>query len=152
MSITTTTARRTTKPADDVGKARLGAVAVAVLAPLAIWGIVEGAFGTDLRAPATASGEPSDIGALAVLTASALASLVGWGLLALLERFSGRAHSVWAVVAALVLVLSLGGPLGGTGITAASRIPLVLMHVAVAAVLIPLLYRTASPRVGEPAG
>jgi hypothetical protein len=43
-------------------------------------------------------------------------------------------------------VLSLGTPLSGTGITAANRAVLVLMHLAVGGVLIPALYRTSPSR------
>ncbi len=45
----------------------------------------------------------------------------------------------------IALALSLGTPLSGTGITAANRIALLLMHLTVGAVLISAFYRT-SPR------
>lgn len=48
-------------------------------------------------------------------------------------------------MAVVVLVLSLGGPLSGAGVTLANKLWLALMHVAVGATLIPLLART-SPR------
>ena len=46
---------------------------------------------------------------------------------------------------------SLGGPLSGSGVTAANRAVLVLLHLAVGAVLIPALRRTAASRAGRPA-
>jgi hypothetical protein len=49
------------------------------------------------------------------------------------------------------LVASLGGPLSGSGITAANRAVLVLPHLAVGTVLIPALRRTAASRAGRPA-
>ena len=146
MSTTMTTAEGTVTQRGELRRTRLRAVAAGVLAPLAVWALVDAGFGVDLRAPAGASAEPADLGAGAVVTASAVAALAGWGLLALLERFTTRARTVWAVLAVLVLVVSLGGPLGGTGITAANRIALLLMHLVVAAVLIPALYRTSRTR------
>jgi hypothetical protein len=45
------------------------------------------------------------------------------------------------------------GPLSGTGVTADNRLELVLLHLTVAAVVLPLLYRGAAarePDQGEP--
>ena len=140
MVATTTIGRR---------KARLMVVGAAVLAALAIWLVAELAFGIHLQAPAfDNSGQASDVSALDVAVVAALLSLAGWGLLALLERLTARARRVWLIVAPLALVLSLGTPLSGTGVTSANRIVLLLMHLAVGAVLIPALYRT-SPRKAD---
>lgn len=116
MSSTVTqsmTTRAATASRDARRKARLGAVAAAAAGPLVIWAIAEGGFGTDLRAPATGNALAADIGPVSVVTASAVASLAGWALLAILERVTARARTVWAAVAVLVLVVSLGGALGG---------------------------------------
>ncbi len=143
-----TTAAGSTTRRDERRKARMIAVAAAVAAPLAIWAIVEGAFGTDLRAPATGDAAPADIGPTAVVISAAIASLAGWALLALLERSTPRAPRVWAIAAGIVLLVTLAGPMSGKGVTAANRISLVLLHVAVAAVLIPMLYRTSPSATG----
>ncbi len=128
-------------------KPRLMAVAAAVLAALAIWAVADLALGVDLREPSFAGPESTgDIGAANVVIASAIASLAGWGLLAVLERMTARARTVWAVIATLVTVASLGAPLTGAGVTAANRVVLVLLHLVVGAVLIPLLYRTSRSR------
>lgn len=133
--------------------ARIGAVAAATLAAAVVWVIVEPIGGLDLRAPAPGSpGETHDVGLVAVLLPSFAASVAGWGLLALLERFTARARVAWTVVAVVVLVLSLGGPLPATGITAADQLALASMHLAVAATLIPLLARTSPTRVGASGG
>ena len=50
----------------------------------------------------------------------------------------------WTVLAAAGFVLSLGGPMSGAGIETSGRVLLLALHVIVAAVLIPLLYRTAA--------
>lgn len=116
-----------------------------VLAAAAAWAIIEGVAGVDLRAPAfDASTTSQDIGLLAVVVSSLVASLAAWGTLALLERSVSRPRRIWAALAIAGLFLSLGGPLSGTAIDTASRSLLVVLHVIVAAVLIPLFYRTAA--------
>ena len=85
-----------------------------------------------------------EVGVLAVSLATVGAALAGWGLLAALERCTSRARPVWTTVAVIVLLLSLLGPLGG--VTTAARVSLAAMHVAVAAVLIIGLARTARGR------
>lgn len=124
-------------------RSRLTAVGAAVLAALAVWAAFEPLGGVELRAPAGGAGRTHDVGPLTVLMPSLLASLAGWGLLAVLERFVRRARTVWTVVAVVVLALSLGGPLSATGISALNQAALAAMHVAVAAALIPLLVRTS---------
>jgi len=129
------------------GTRRLATVTGAVLAAEALWALIDPVFGFDLRTPAfEGAREPSDVSFLAVAVAGGAAALAGWGLLALLERTTRRARRWWLAIAAVVLIVSLGGPLSGTGITAANRAALVGLHVAVAAVLVPGLYRT-SPRL-----
>lgn len=123
-------------------RARPRAVVIAMLVPLAIWSVAEMVFHIRLRTPG-GFGPPGDIGALNVIAASGFFSLAGWGLLALLERLTARARSVWMIIAVVTLLLSLATPLSGSGITPANRAVLLLMHLAVGAVLIPALYRTS---------
>jgi hypothetical protein len=127
---------------------RLLAVVGAVMAALGLWAIVELGFGFDVRSPGEAFGGASgtsDVGPLQVIIASGIGSLMGWALLALLERFSSRARAVWIAVALLALLASLGGPLSG-GISAANRAVLVCMHLLVAAIVIPSFYLSSSAR------
>jgi Family of unknown function (DUF6069) len=160
---TTTFATVPTPEAATRRRARLLAVAGAGGAALALWAVVELAFGHDLRGPAFATNaEPSDVGPAQVLVVSLLAALAGWGLLAVLERFTARARELWAGIAVVVVIGSLGGPLSGTGVTTADRWGLVGFHLVVGAVLIPTLYRTSpwgaaasgssKPGPGESAG
>jgi multidrug transporter EmrE-like cation transporter len=87
-----------------------------------------------------ADGEQTlDIGAAPVAVVALLASLSGWGLLAALERFGvQRARAIWTGVAGAVLAVSFM-PLIGDGMDGGTRVSLALMHLAVAAVLIPEL-------------
>ncbi len=132
-------------------RARLLGVAAAVLLAEAVWVLAEFVLGIRLQAPAgTGSPEPVDIGPLNVAVASVVLSLVGWAGLAALERLTPHAHRVWLVVALVALAASLAMPLSGSGVSTADRAVLVLMHVAVAAVLIPILYRTSPGRLTDP--
>jgi Family of unknown function (DUF6069) len=126
--------------------ARLLAVAAAVLAAAAVWLVAELGFGAELRSPAFGAQRSRDVELVNVIVAGAAASLAGWALLAVLERFTARARSAWTVIAVLAMLVWLGGPLSGTGITGANRAWLALMHVVVGAVLIPLLARTSRSR------
>jgi hypothetical protein len=148
--VTTTTAA--VKAANTAGradaassrrKARLLAVMAAVLGAVAVWTVAKVGFGVELYQPGKGSEPPVELGVGSVIFSSAIASLAGWALLAGLERFTAKARTVWAVVAGVVLIGSLGGPLSGEGLTSANRLSLVAMHLVVGAVLIPLLYRTS---------
>ncbi|BFO15443.1 hypothetical protein SHKM778_18310 [Streptomyces sp. KM77-8] len=88
------------------------------------------------------------IGAAPTAVAALLASLAAWTLLAVLER-SGirRARTIWTVTACTVLLLSFL-PLTANDMDAATRTSLALMHLAVAAVLIPGL-AGGVPRAGS---
>jgi hypothetical protein len=122
-------------------------LAAAVALAGAIWLVAEFVFGVPLHAPAgNGYPEPVRIDLLTVAIAAAVLSLVGWGLLASLERLTSRAKGIWLVLALLGLAGSLFMPLSGTGVSTTNRVLLVTMHLAVAAVLIPVLYRTSRSR------
>lgn len=110
-------------------------MAAAALAPVLVWLAVDPLLGHRVQ---IADGEQTlDIGAGAVVVVALLASLSGWGLLAALERFGvRRARAIWSVVAGVVLAVSFL-PLIGDGMDGRTRAALALMHLAVAAVLIP---------------
>lgn len=116
-------------------QARALGVVGAVSAALAVWAVSGPMLGNDLLVqPGSAS--PQTVGLGAVVGSSLIASLLGWALLAVLERFTSRATTVWTAVAIVVLVLSLAGPFTA-GTTTAAIATLALMHLAVGAVLIP---------------
>ena len=116
-------------------RGRLGVTALAVLAPVLVWLVADPLLGHRLR---IADGEQTlDIGAVPVAVVALLASLTGWGLLAALERFGRGAPApsgpgwpapYWPCPSCRSL---------GDGMDGGTRVSLALMHLAVAAVLIP---------------
>ncbi|MFI7593521.1 DUF6069 family protein [Micromonospora sp. NPDC049359] len=115
------------------------AVAVAVLAAVAVWSIATLA-GAQLTVDQGVG--PRDVTVLAVVLNSAIAALLGWGLLAVLERFRASAITIWTGIALVVLVLSLV-PASLVDASAGTRVALVLMHLVVGAVVIVGLRRGA---------
>jgi hypothetical protein len=82
------------------------------------------------------------IGAGQVIAVSLAAALLGWLLLAILEKRTAHARRLWTGLALTALAASLALPLiAATTIAAAAG--LIVMHAAVAAVVIPGLARTS---------
>ena len=136
-----TSANQLTSPRRHSG-AHVGAVLAGVAAALVVWGLAELTV-ADLRQPGFGSADPQDLNAAIVAVAALLGGLLGWAALALLERVTARGRRLWIAAMSVALLLSLGAPLSGEGVTAGNRVALVLMHLSVAAVVLPLLYRTS---------
>ncbi|WP_426593579.1 DUF6069 family protein [Cellulomonas sp. McL0617] len=103
-------------------------VVAAPLIALVVWVLADPVAGVALAA----GDPPVDIGPAAVAIVSVLAALAAWGVRSLFFR---QRRTGWFVVCGAVLVVSLLGPLGaGSG---AAALWLALMHVAVAAVVVP---------------
>lgn len=131
---------------------RAGVALAAVLAAVLVWIAFDAIGGMDLKQPAFESGAaPTDLGLGPVLFASAMGAALGWISLAALERLTRRGRRAWTIVAVIALLVSLGGPMGGEGITTGNRLVLALMHVVVAAVLIRGLPREAVEEDAAPA-
>ena len=88
-------------------------------------------------------GHTQDVAAIHVVAAAAAASLAGWALLATLERHLTRLRRIWTATAVVTLLVSLAGPLTGTGITTTNRLVLMLLHLVVGTVVITLMAKTA---------
>jgi Family of unknown function (DUF6069) len=117
---------------------RLFVVLGAALAALGVWAIAQGLAGADLAVRAGTA--VAAVGPVAVLVASLAAGFAGWLLRVLLDRIA-RGRLVWTVVASATFIVSLLGPL--SGVDGQSRAGLALLHLTVAAVLIPGLARPA---------
>jgi hypothetical protein len=74
------------------------------------------------------------IGPAAVVTAALLAGAAAWALLAVLERTVRRPARTFRIIASVVLLLSLAGPLSGTD--PGARLALLGLHLTVGAALI----------------
>ena len=114
----------------------LGATAAAV----AIW-VVATLAGADLTVSFGPGQQIQKVTVVNVVVAALVGSLAGWGLLALLRRFTTKARAIWTVIAIVAALLSLAGPLS-TIASAGTKAWLVSMHLAVASVLIVGLRRT----------
>jgi Family of unknown function (DUF6069) len=118
----------------QASRVRAAAVVVATaVAAEVVFLAVHQAGGVDL---AVRNGSTvTHVGAAAVVAVSLLVALAAWGLLALLQRMSGRGRRIWTIVATVIFVVSLLGPLGGE--TASATLGLAALHLTVAAVVIP---------------
>jgi hypothetical protein len=80
-----------------------------------------------------------------VIGVTVAASLLGWLLLALLERRTPQARLLWTTIALAALAASLALPLAAATTTSAT-IGLIVMHLTVAAAVIPAMAHTARTR------
>ncbi|GAA3976009.1 hypothetical protein GCM10023085_68030 [Actinomadura viridis] len=130
-------------------RGRAVAVGAAVLANAVVWLLSVPAAGLELAVTYPGE-ETATVGAGIVLFFTAGASLAGWGLLAVLELVArSRARIVWTVVALAVLVLSFS-PLLQVEAAGSTKAVLAIMHVVVAAVLVPGFWRTGPRAVHAP--
>lgn len=130
----TTSTRRPTLRARE---RRLRAVTHGAVAAGAVWLLAGPVLGVELGVSDAPGGPVTrEIGLAAVLLSALAAGLVGWAVLALLERRTGRAVRIWRGTAVTVALVSLAGPVLQAGSVAAA-VTLAVMHLVVAAVLVP---------------
>ena len=122
-----------------VRRNRILGVAGATLAAVAVWVIEVPLLGIRLLTQ-FGNTAPQSVGIELVVVSSLAGSLAGWGLLAILERRFARARTIWTGIAIAVLLASLSLPVSA-GTTITTKVALAMMHLAVAAVLIPTLRR-----------
>ena len=136
----------TTSAAPDArqGRARALCIAGGAAAAAIAWAIEVPLLGVRLTVRFGAM-HPQIVAPGQVIGAALVAGLIGWLLLAVLDRRTPRARTVWTVTALLVLALSLLLPLAA-GTTAAAVTGLIVLHLTVGAVVIPGLARTARSR------
>ncbi|WP_168220989.1 DUF6069 family protein [Actinomadura sp. WMMA1423] len=139
---TTATGTRTPAAARSVRKTRAAAVAAAVAANTAVY-LGAAAAGTDFLLTDPGKTEPHHMIVPEIAVFTLVFGLLGWGSMALLERFTRHARVVWSVLAGAVLALSFV-PLGLEQASPATRAALAVIHVVVAVALLPLLRRPAA--------
>jgi hypothetical protein len=122
---------------------RATAVLAAVIAPATIWMVAVPLLGVDLQIAQPSGRPPAEMTLPLVVITALAAAVAGWGLLTLLERLTRRTRAIWTGTALVALVVSFA-PLLGPGTPIASRIVLALLHLTVAAILIPALARSAA--------
>ncbi|MFI0371660.1 DUF6069 family protein [Actinomadura sp. 1N219] len=150
MTTTTirTTAPATTAPAtaparrQGVRRVRAAAVAAAVAASTVLY-LAASAAGVDFLLTDPGKDEAYHLKAFDVALFSTVSALLGWGTMAVLERFTRHARTIWGVLAGAVLALSFV-PIFLEQATASTRAVLVVLHIAVAVALLPLLRRRAT--------
>lgn len=134
------------RDADRPGRTADAAIAglVALLASLA-W---VGAWAAGLEPQVRSGSGTSTVNLVSVIVVSLVVSLVGAGLLRVLEHRTAQGLRVWTIVAVLLWVASFTGPLSATRVSTA--LVLAGLHLVVGAVVIIGLRRTHSPNPAAP--
>ena len=136
--LTTTTAA---VPHIKQGRARALCAAGGALAAALAWIVEVPLLGIHLNFR-FGSGHVQTIAVGQVIGVTVAASLLGWLLLALLERRTPRARLLWTTIALAALIASLALPLAVATSTSAVA-GLIVMHLAVGGVVIPTMAHTA---------
>jgi membrane-associated HD superfamily phosphohydrolase len=127
--------------ANHPSRPRALGVAAAALAAVAVWVVAVPLLGADLTVR-FGHGAAQTVQVSFVIATSILASLLGWALLAILEKRTRRAVAIWTGIALVTALLSLLFPILA-GITTSTKITLAMMHLTVAAILIPALRKNS---------
>jgi hypothetical protein len=126
------------------GRTRALSVAAGALAGAVAWLIEVPLTGVDLTIR-FGSGHAQTIGVGQVIGVSLAAALLGWLLLAVLDKRTSRARGLWVGAALAALIASLALPLTAAT-TSAADMGLIVMHLVVAAVVIPTMALTSRTR------
>lgn len=124
-----------------VVRARALCVAGGAAAAAIVWAVEVPLLGIRLSIRFGAM-HPQIVAAGQIAGAALAAGLLGWLLLAVLDRRTRHARTAWAAAALVVLAASLTLPMAAAT-TAAAAIGLIAAHLAVGAAVIPGLARTA---------
>lgn len=117
---------------------RLLTVVLAVVAAIIVW-IIASLAGAQLHVTSPLVGTLA-INAPLVIASTLPLALAAWGVLAVLERFTQRARTIWTVVAVAVLALSVP-PLAFLDATVGTKVALGFMHLAAGVTIILMLRR-----------
>jgi Family of unknown function (DUF6069) len=141
---TTTTTAASALPRIKRGRARALSAAGGALAAALAWTVEVPLLGIHLNFRFGA-GHIQTISAGQVIGVALAASLLGWLLLALLERRIPHARLPWTTIALAALAASLALPLDAAT-TSAAAAGLIVMHLTVGAAVIPAMAHTARAR------
>jgi hypothetical protein len=139
-----TTTPAATVPDIKLGRARALCAAGGALAAALAWTVEVPLLGIHLNFRFGA-GHIQTIAVGQVIGVTVAASLLGWLLIALLERRTPHARPLWTTIALAALAASLALPLAFATTTSAIA-GLIVLHVTVGAAVIPALARTARTR------
>ncbi len=126
---------------------RHAAVAATVATAAASWAVVTQVAGVHLGVHLPGA-SPTTVALGPAIGAAATTTVLGWGVLALLETRVSRPRRTWVALALAVLLVSLALPVAFAATTAAAA-GLVAIHLAVGAVAITGLARTATEQRAE---
>jgi len=140
----TTNTSATAVPDAKLGRARALCALGGALAAALAWTVEVPLLGIHLNFR-FGTGHIQTIGAGQVIGVTVAAALLGWLLLAFLERRTPRARSLWTAIALAALAASLALPLAAATTTSAAA-ALIVMHLTVGAAVIPAMARTARTR------
>ncbi len=125
------------------------AIVAAVAANLILFLIVGHVFDVSFVMMYPGSGTTAQpLPAWMVAGVSAVTALTAAGLLSLLIRFLARPWRIFVATAVVVLLVSFVGPLSLTGVSVGTRLALISMHLAAAAVIVGVLSQLAGVRPG----
>jgi hypothetical protein len=131
-------------PDIKLGRARALCAAGGILAAALAWTVEVPLLGIHLNFRFGA-GHVQTIAVGQVIGVTVAAALLGWLLLALLERRTPHARLLWIAIALAAVAASLALPLAAATTTSAAA-GLVVMHLIVGAAVIPAMARTARTR------
>jgi len=117
-------------------------IIAAVVGTVVVWLVAHSVLDVALKVK---SGDTvQDVSIASVIIVTLVVGLLAWALLAVLERVTKAARTVWTTIGVVFFLLSLLGPLGAVGSSA--KLSLACMHLVAAAIIIPGLGRTARRR------
>jgi hypothetical protein len=134
----------TTVPDSKHGRARALCAAGGALAAALAWIVEVPLLGIHLTFR-FGDGHIQTIAAAQVIGVTVAASLLGWLLLALLERRTPHARLLWTTIAVVAVAASLALPLAVATTTSAVT-ALIVMHLTVGATVVPAMAHTARAR------
>ncbi len=136
------TLSKTTQSAASTGRdgpVRAMGLGAAVLGASLLW-LAAHALGVSFRVDPHHGHPPQVLSLPLIIGFTLFFCLAGWGLLALLERYTRRAKTIWTMLAVTMLLLSFG-PIISVSAAAGTKAALSLIHCSIAAVLIPAMRR-----------